>query len=340
MYRIVWPAQAIQRLEPGIEVTIVPPGDSSGIMAVQDPRTRAVVDVAVPSDAEVIVLQRPTLRHLAEAVPILRGRGVTVIVDIDDDLNCIHPSNPAWKMMHPANRTDHSWRYVTESCKHASLTTVSSEALTRRYGSVARFVPNCVPAHFLEVEHADSDLVGWAGSLHSHPDDLDVMGSAILELTRAGHEFLIIGNGLGAGRHLGLGHVDPDTTGPVPFADWITTVTRLGVGVAPLADTRFNEAKSWLKPLEYSAAGVPWVASPRAEYVRLHEHGAGLMARRPRDWSRTLRRLVQDGEMRNDLASRGREVASAWTIEGNVHRWCEAWAEARRIDLRRRVMSS
>jgi glycosyltransferase involved in cell wall biosynthesis len=336
-YRIIWPCEAVQALEPDVKMTIIPPGDESGLIALQDPATRKVVDVMGPADADVIILQRPMLRYLAEAVPILRAKGVTVIVDIDDDLTCVHPDNPAWRMMHPKNTSLHSWQHVTEACRHATMTTVSSEALTHRYGTCTRFLPNCVPEYYLDIEHVDSAVTGWAGSLHSHPDDLDVMGLAVKKLTEEGEQFLIVGNGLGAGRHLGLGHVDPDYTGAVPVHEWAYAVSKLGVGVAPLSDTKFNAAKSWLKPLEYSAVGVPWVASPRAEYARLHRHGAGLLADRPRDWLRALRMLVKDEQMRNDLASQGRQVASAWTYEKNVHRWVEAWVDARRMDVRRRI---
>ena len=55
-------------------------------------------------------------------------------------------------------------------------------------------------------------------------------------------------------------------------------VAKLGIGVAPLADTKFNAAKSWLKMAEMAALGVPCVVSPRAEYMRLHEQWIGSLA--------------------------------------------------------------
>ncbi len=37
---------------------------------------------------------------------------------------------------------------------------------------------------------------------------------------------------------------------------------RCTVGIAPLVDRPFNRSKSWIKGLEYSAFGLPFVASP------------------------------------------------------------------------------
>jgi hypothetical protein len=114
--------------------------------------------------------------------------------------------------------------------------------------------------------------------------------------------------------------------GGVPFEEWPRAVASVGVGIAPLADTKFNRSKSWLKPLEMSATGVPWVASPRAEYVRLHALGAGVLADRPRVWYRELKRL-RSRLRRNELSEAGvwwpglRLRDSAW-------RWHEARSRA------------
>jgi hypothetical protein len=38
------------------------------------------------------------------------------------------------------------------------------------------------------------------------------------------------------------------------------------VGLVPLTRGPFNEAKSYLKGLEYAAAGIPFIATPTEEY--------------------------------------------------------------------------
>jgi glycosyltransferase involved in cell wall biosynthesis len=125
-----------------------------------------------------------------------------------------------------------------------------------------------------------------------------------------------------------LGVPKVEHTGSIDFQYWPSAVSQIGVGVAPLQDTRFNEAKSWLKPLEYSAVGVPWVASPRAEYRALHAFGCGALAEKNRDWVRELRRLVNDESYRAEKSNEARAVAARLTIEEHAWRWAEVWAEA------------
>jgi hypothetical protein len=113
--------------------------------------------------------------------------------------------------------------------------------------------------------------------------------------------------------------------------EWPSAVARLGIGIAPLADTRFNACKSWLKPLEMSALGVPWVASPRAEYERLHRRGAGALAGTPNRWYKELARLRASSALRAERAEAGRAVADELRLARHAWRWLEAWSRAREL---------
>jgi hypothetical protein len=134
------------------------------------------------------------------------------------------------------------------------------------------------------------------------------------------------GDSTGAGRAFGLAQ-DPEGGG-VPIEQWPHAVAELGIGIAPLADTRFNSAKSFLKPMEMCAAGVPWVASPRAEYRRLHAMGAGILADRPRVWYRELKRLRESPALRQEMSEAGRAVAAQLRLDDHSWRWLDAWQRA------------
>ena len=114
-------------------------------------------------------------------------------------------------------------------------------------------------------------------------------------------------------------------------------MAELGIGIAPLADTKFNRSKSWLKIAELSALGVPWVGSPRVEYERFHRMGAGVLADTPRRWYRELKRLKDSPELRSERAGAGREVAESLRLERNSWRWHEAWMRASDIQHGREV---
>lgn len=324
--RVIWPGE--QCVAAGHDVRVV----AQGHRAVQLVMERDTVRDVLVDDVDVVVLQRVTHAYMAQAVSILRAKGVAVVVDVDDDLSSIHPSNPAWQMHRPG-RGVHSWHNLQRACRDATLVTVSTPALLGVYARHGRGVvlPNYLPDHYYGLPRADSDVVGWPGSFHSHPNDPEVVGGAVARLVDEGARFVMRGDPSGAGKAFGLAADPPG--GGVPIAEWPSAVASLGIGIAPLADTRFNGAKSWLKPLEMSACGVPWVASPRAEYARLHAMGAGVLADRPRSWYRELKRLRESPALRQELSEAGRAVAEQLRLRDHAWKWAEAWQHAH--DLQR-----
>lgn len=336
--RMRWPAQAC--IDQGADVVILEPHERNVFGAMTSRSTGAVVSVMAPADAEVLVIQRPTSEPLVRSIPFLRAKGVTVVVDFDDDLSNIHPTNPAFAAHHPTRDATNHWRWAEQACRDATMVTVSTPALAAKYGAHGRVrvLRNCVPDHYLDVEPAGEkwDGFGWAGSLHSHPDDLQALGPTAARLVRAGHEFTVIGPPSGVGRVLGLDG-DPPGTGLVAFDRWPSEVARLSVGIAPLASTRFNSAKSNWKLLEMLATGVPWVASDAPEYARLAAYGA--VVSRPREWMRELGKLLSDASLRQERAERGRQVARTMTYSQNAHLWQEAWTDAVALERSRSTLA-
>jgi hypothetical protein len=226
----------------------------------------------------------------------------------------------------------HSWHYLAQACRDATLVTATTPALARRYATHGRCVvlPNYLAEHYYGVPHDDSTVLGWPASLASHPDDPSAVGSAVARLVADGVEFSVTSVASNVGRAFG---VDEDAvrklTEPVTLLDWPVEVARIGVGIAPLADTRFNECKSWLKPLEMSAVGVPWVASDRVEYRRLHKLGCGLIVDKAKHWYPVLRKLLNDESRRRELSEAGRAVAETLRLRDHAWRWWEAWDGAR-----------
>jgi hypothetical protein len=336
-FRLLWPVEYLRRALPaGVEIEVRPPTERDLKLRMEGER---VVEVVDPEPDAVYVFQRLTHSWMAQAVPLLTAAGAAVVIDVDDDLGSIHPRNPAYEALHPrrAGQPDpvrreihrHSWAHLAQACRDATLVTVSTPALLPRYAAHGRghVLNNYLPDDYFGVPHEDNDAIGWPASIQSHPDDPSAVGGAVARLTGAGASFHVIGDPTGVGAAFGL-REDPSGTPPVPVQQWPAAVARLGVGIAPLADTRFNACKSWLKPLEMSALGVPWVASPRAEYARLHKRGAGVLADTGRRWHRELERLHSSPALREDRAADGREVAAGLRLSDHAWRWLEAWSRA------------
>lgn len=323
-YRIIWPAQALAANGCDVEI-------SSGIPAIwrDHDGTSEMIGVA-DVDADVVVLQRPLQRHLADAVPMLQQQGVAVVVEVDDDFSCIPPGNAVHGQVHPTHNRDRNWHHLARACATADLVTVTTTALARRYGNHGRVrvLPNCVPARYLDIEAPPFERsVGWSGSIDTHPGDLEVTRGAVARIAAdLGLDVRVVGTGRGVPEALGVTGVQ--ASGWLDIRDYPTQLAHLGIGIVPLAASAFNEAKSWLKGLEMAAVGLPFVASPTGPYRELHAHGAGDLAARPREWEAMIRRLATDDTYRREHQAAGRFVAEQWTIEGNAERWMEAWAVA------------
>jgi len=335
-YRLIWPA--LELIRRGHNVKLIMPRDRQNISA-EIRADGTLNNVFFPEDAEVLVLQRVSHKHLSNAIPLIRARGTAVVVDMDDDLSCIHPHNPAWLNFHPrsglpgSKNAEHNWANAQRACEAASLVTLSADALATRYARHGRLevLRNCVPASYLIIEHTDGETFGWGGSLASHPTDLDVLGSSALMLQRAGRTFKIIGHPGGIRETLRLDE-EPESSGIVDITEWPKALSTLGVGLAPLADNVFNRSKSWLKPLEYAALGVPIVMSPRAEYCRFQrEFGVGKIAEKPAQWLRIVRSLLDSPDERVELSALGRLAAARWTYEARAELWLQAWQRAAQI---------
>jgi len=341
-YRMIWPAEALAKI--GCDVEVVHSAaeflqaeilggyrKSNGQMA-----GGRVQRVIIPPDTDVVVLQRPMSRYLAEAVPLLRDQGVTVVVEMDDDLESVHHRHPMRAKFDPAHNPEFNWDHAQKACDQATLVTATTRPLLAKYArtSPGVLIPNYAPDHLLDIPHTDSGQIGWGGSVFTHPDDPAVIGDALARLfTTAGQQLKIVGPGPAnaVGREFGVKPRQVSVTGPIPIEDYAATVAaQIGVGIAPLQHSIFNSSKSWLKPLEYSALGIPWVASGLAEYRAFFAAtGAGLIAESPKQWHQHLRKLSRSRVMRLELGEQGRRaVREGFTISGNAAQWWDAWAYA------------
>lgn len=331
MYRLIWPTVALT--EQGADVTMVLPGDPSGWHLqgqfwTDDQGRPELLDVQTP-DADVVVIQRPLKDLFVHAIPKLQARGVKVVVEIDDDFDTISRRNVSWENVQPHLHPHRNKAHLRRACELADLVTVTTPALAARYGKHGRvrIIPNYIPARYLDIRPPAHDgvVVGWSGSIETHPDDLQVCGAGVAQaVSSTGATFAVIGTGTGVKAALGL-REPPLACGWRPIDQYPEAVAQLDVGIVPLELTPFNEAKSALKGLEYAALGVPFVASPTGPYRTLVGRGVGLLADSPKAWKGTVGELVRNAEFRTNLAGQGREVAAGLTIEGHCGEWWDAW---------------
>ncbi|NYJ06339.1 glycosyltransferase family protein [Petropleomorpha daqingensis] len=332
-YRVTEPVRAIR--ESGIDVDI-----HTTVGLTTTVRDDAVVDVEV-GDFDVVVLQLPKTEAMLQSLRILKDKGLAVVVEGDDLLSGV----PYGHMAHGALLRKGMARMMLECAREADLVTVSTPALLEEYASHGRgvVVPNALHRSLAELppayeRDAETVAVGWTGNVLGHPYDLQEMGSGLrqaLDRTRGRSRFVVFGQKWDAWSRLGLTE-DPEE---IPWVkDTYEYVTRMGevfdIGIAPLRMDRFNECKSWLKPLEYSARGVFCVRARTPEYERL---GLGLPAKSPKDWAKWVATGIEDLDRRRELAAAARDkVLAGHLTEHTAPRWVDAWRTALDNSAKRR----
>lgn len=99
--------------------------------------------------------------------------------------------------------------------------------------------------------------------------------------------------------------------GPSTFRRWersseVKAVAGFEVGLMPVPDTPYTQAKAGFKLLQYMAAGCAVIASPVGINRRLvEESGAGLLATEPSEWEAAIRELAADAPRRAQLGEQG-----------------------------------
>lgn len=328
MLRMRWPGDLARAA--GYDVTVFEPGPMRsmpvmvGINYNGQPEAKLIGEI----DFDVVVFQRPLAWRNQFAIQLLRRHGVRVVIELDDDLGAVHAQHDAFSYVNPGTNPEANYQHLARAISVADATVVTTPELARRYGGRrATVVENHIPRRYLDVNverDPDRVVIGWTGRVGSHAGDLNVLRGAmntILE-TEPSVVFRVLGDTADVDRVLALKRA-PELAEGTTLADYPTAVAQFDIGIAPLADTIFNRSKSFLKPLDYAACGVPFVCSPSDEYRRF---GAGLFASRPREWVSQLRRLIREPNLRADLAAAGRETAARWVMEDHVDRYVHAWA--------------
>jgi len=257
--------------------------------------------------SKTIVWQRPSLAHSSAAIKLAKSLGIHTVVEIDDDywsLSDDNPAKPSWTKLDGL-----PLRTLTACVQEADRVTVTTKGLAnvvRVLNPNVFVIPNQLPDDYwplLERNYSCPPVIGWAGS-STHRGDLNVIRDVIATAAKDNTVALVGAFSDWVGFHPSVHHC-----ASVPIDEYQKLVAGFDIGLAPLADTRFNRSKSDLKVLEYAAVSIPVIASPH------YANTPARIAKTYRDWIRHIKAL-QDPETRE--------------TEGRAMR---AWAETRMASL-------
>lgn len=280
-----------------------------------------------PNDDQLTELDAVSAQRLMDPDLWRRWKGkVALVYETDDDI--LQPDQ-ASGLPHMFQPEVHE-RFV--SCiELADLVTVSTEPLgeqMRKYNDNVRVIPNHIDVNalYLDRQHTPDDRVtlGWAGGM-SHLGD---WSTVIDPLTAVLDRFPEID------LHFVGWDFSPMLRRKARYTPWQSNVwdyyksLDFDIGVAPLADTPFNESKSHIKALEYAALGIPIVAANLAPYREFVRHGeTGFLANNDDEWQSYITLLVNDEDARTEMGAAAKKRAEDFVIQKGWRLWNDAFEE-------------
>ena len=285
-------------------------------------------------DHDVVVMGMIHIKPGFQTLQAIREMyGKPVVMEIDDNILSCPEYNPASGTYGPNNEI----RKLTVAQMRESdamiVTTPYLKEIYSEFNDNIYVLPNSIDFELWGKAprrvNKGKVTVGWVGGA-SHNDDLMIIGPAIDYLTKKypNVEFVF-----GHGMH-------PKFRG-MKGVRWIQEFARIDkypkfiakmgidIGVAPLVDNAFNRGKSNLRWLEYSALGIPTVASNVGHFKETLEHNkTGLLCDTPNDFIANIESLILDKSKRKELAKNAKaEVYKNWNIDNIVKDYEKAITE-------------
>jgi glycosyltransferase involved in cell wall biosynthesis len=246
---------------------------------------------------------------------LLAVRSARMVYDTDDATYLrpgFTPRTPIQRLRHFDKVVD-----VVARARWVSAATEPIADWARRYNANVSVVPMAVDlaeydrargAAIRRVERNGPVVIGWAGTAGGL-GYLEAIAPALRQLASR-HEIVlrVISGGY---RTVCLPGVHVDARPWVP-ATGLADMASFDIGVVPLDDSPFEQAKFPFKLLQYLALGVPSVSARVGTAATLIRAGDnGLLAGSPDEWCDRLEALIADRSLRRRVAAAGRD-----TVEG------------------------
>ncbi len=278
----------------------------------------------VARQADVIIIQRQYPSELTEKIlRAIISLGIPIVFDLDDmllDIPSNHPCFHGLKKHKP---------YIKWILKEADIITVSTnplkKSLSKYTGRPIHVNPNFIDFNLFHTppKLCNNQFNFLVSGTSTHQRDWALIEEPIVQILKIYEEkvnFVFFGDTPKRFiDHPAVNFIDYQSN----YKQYATQLKELDVHAAliPLEDTKFNQGKSNIKWLEYSAAGIPGAFSDITPYnscIR-HEQNGLLVKNNPDSWFDAMNQLILDSEKTAHLIKNAQsEVRERYSIESSL----------------------
>lgn len=298
-------------------------------------------------NADLVVMQDTGSVESSNLVNFMIQNKIPFMTEYDDFVQHISPRNLGGYMAwNPSTLFLHR---SMEATKKASGVTVSTNQLAREYfpyNPNIYVVPNYLDKDKWDipvVKRSDGKIrIGWCGG-NAHADDLRMVSKVIDKIVKE-YKGKVVFETMGMTRQELAGVFPMKIQNEVcsscgyegelhhypgeSLSQYPTVLASKGwdIAIAPVINNAFGNCKSDLKIKEYSAMGIPIVASPIVPYKEAAKSNAQIcFAETFEEWYNALKGLIDSQARRDEMARSNKEWVSQYWIQDNIGKIYEVY---------------
>ena len=277
-----------------------------------------------------LLMQKEVLQRMDRAKEL----GQTIVVDVDDWFDGLSASNRAFSVTDPQNNSENNREIYAQIIQKSDAIITSTPFLYEYYAKKHNNV--FMVRNGIDNERWRKQIksprgrirVGWVGATPWRSNDLeqltpwfsDFIQNQNLFFHHSGHT----DNSPVASELLGVPDKCSKRMGMAPISHYPELFKPIDIGIVPLNNIPFNHAKSYIKGLEYAAAGVPFISSYSPEYQYLADNGIGRIANNQKEWEQHLEDLLDANTRIAEIKSNYNELEK-FSIGARGNDWDETF---------------
>lgn len=282
---------------------------------------------------DIVVMKLIMLNNFIEHTEKAIKMGQKIVVDLDDHMEGLAKTNLAYTMTspdkNPNNNREHYFKIIELSSALITSTPFLQKFYQEKYPNKPVYlVRNGIDVDRWKVRNDYSGhlpIYGWVGATPWRSEDLEILNPYFGEFIKDNHSRFhhsgSIKNAPSVAKQIGIDHSIFSHEPMKPIMQYPELFRKIDIGIVPLNDIDFNHAKSFIKGLEYAAAGVPFIASPSPEYKYLSEYGVGRIASNKEEWLNHASELIDPKIRKKEREENRRIVEEKFSMKARAQDW-------------------